>query len=224
MKIDFVLTACNTSDHYLSLYPHIFKVWKEKFNLECYLILIATQIPEFLKEYSDKIILFEPIPNVNSIFIAQVIRILYPCIYENKNILITDVDIFPISHDYFIGSVDKLPDNVFITYRDFYLKKNMFSICYNLANSKTWREIFQIKNVNDIVTTIKEWYDPKYNGTKNCIGWFTDQKKLYEYVTQWNHKTKQLVILNDKNLKFKRLDKRRKIYIITNSTKVVDDI
>ena len=77
MKIDLVLTACNINDHYLSLYPYIVRVWKEKFGLDCHLILIANQIPNNLKVYAKNITLFDPIPGINPVFVAQVIRILY---------------------------------------------------------------------------------------------------------------------------------------------------
>lgn len=225
MKIDFVLTACNISDHYLKLYPLIVKVWKEKFNLDCILILIGDIIPDYLKNIGANIILFKPLPNVNSIFIAQVIRILYPCLYEDKYILITDVDIFPISNNYFIKSIENISNDSFISYREKYIKQNMLSICYNVANSNVWRKIFSINNIDDISNTINKWYNNQYTGTKNCIGWFTDQQKLYEYVMKWKENNKdKFVLLIDKDIKFSRLDKRERNYILANLNKVKNDL
>lgn len=219
MKIDLVLTACNMSDHYLKLYPNIVKVWKQRFNLDCHLILIADTIPDFLKNYPN-IILFKPIEGVNNVFTAQVIRILYPALYQNKNIMITDADIVPISTDYFINSIEKYPNDTFISFRDKYLKQNMLAICYNVANSNTWKNIFNINSEEDITKVIKSWYHNDYNAHKNCIGWYTDQQKLYEYAT----KSDKLIILKDKDIKFKRLDKRQRQYILTNLKEVKDDL
>lgn len=225
MKIDFVLTACNLTQHYLCLYPYVVKVWKEKFNLDCKLILISPQIPPFLSKYKENIILFKPIENVHDIFVAQVIRILYPCLFPNKNILITDVDIFPISKEYFIDSISNIKDDCFVTYRNAYLTQKMFAICYNVANSETWKEIFKITNIEDLITTIKMWYNHKYDGRKNCDGWFTDQQRLYEYVMNWkvNNPTR-LVILKDNLLKFNRLDKRQRKYIIQTFSEAKNNI
>ena len=58
MKIDIVLTACNNVYKYISYYPIVYKVWKKRFNLDLYLILISDKIPHFLQEYKDTIILF----------------------------------------------------------------------------------------------------------------------------------------------------------------------
>ena len=220
MKIDLVLTACNRNDHYLHLYPLVVKVWKERFNLDCHLILISDTIPEFLEKYTGLITLFPPFDEIHSASIAQVIRILYPCLYENINILITDVDIFPISKKYFIESVSNYPDDVFITYRDAYLKQAMFSTCYNLANSNTWREIFNVHNIEDIKNLLRTWYNPLYDGRKNCEGWFTEQLKLYQYLMPFD----KLVILKDKDMNYNRLDKRHKHYIVNNMEKVKEDL
>jgi hypothetical protein len=226
MNIDFVLTACNMTHHYLHLYPLVFKTWRKVCNLDCYLILINNEIPDFLKEYEEYIILFPPLEEVHDIFTAQVIRILYPCIFENRNILITDIDIFPVSRDYFLEPLKKYSPDHFITYRDKYIPQNMYAVCYNVANSNIWREIFGITYLGGVIKVLVKWYKsfPEYNGTKNCQGWFTDQEMLFKYVNHWNKKTNKLVILNDSELNFSRLDKRDKQAIVGNFNKVLEDI
>lgn len=226
MNIDFVLTACNMTHHYLHLYPLVFKTWRKVCNLDCYLILINNEIPDFLKEYEEYIILFPPLEEVHDIFTAQVIRILYPCIFENRNILITDIDIFPVSRDYFLEPLKKYSPDHFITYRDKYIPQNMYAVCYNVANSNVWRDIFGIKYLGGVIKVLVKWYKsfPEYNGTKNCQGWFTDQEMLFKYVNHWNKKTNKLVILNDSELNFSRLDKRDKQAIVGNFNKVLEDI
>ena len=218
MKIDIVLTACNNNDRYLDLYPYVYKIWKKKFNLDCYLILISDKIDDKLIDYKDYIILFKPIENIDSAFISQTIRILYPSLFDNKNILITDMDIFPISYSYFIDSIKNYSNDSFITYTDRYIKDKQLAICYNLANSKTWKNIFNINNIDDINNILKEWYNKDYTGMKNCPGWKTDQYKLFEYVQKWNNVNNKLVILNDKILNFNRLRKKRvaRTYITEN--------
>ncbi|MEM3062866.1 MAG: hypothetical protein QW303_04910 [Nitrososphaerota archaeon] len=225
MKIDLVLTASNINDHYIHLYPLVHRVWKEKFNLDCYLILVADKIPDFLETYGNHIILFKPIAGLNTIFIAQVVRILYPALYENKNILITDVDIFPISYEYFIDPILSVPENNFVSYRNKFLNRKMVSICYNLANSNTWKEIFQIKKMDDVITLLKMWYDDGYTGEKNCKGWFTDQIKLFEYLDRWRRSNiGRWTIFDDRELNFCRLDKRQRSYIIHNYSRVKEDL
>ena len=223
MKIDFVLTAVNNSSYYYNLYPIIYKVWKERFNLILKCIFVGEKIPEILEEYKEHIILYKPIDNINPIYIAQVIRILYPALFENKNILITDIDIIPISKNYFFNSIRDISNNHFITYTNRYKKQEMYAICYNLANSDTWKKIFNINNINDLTQFLIKNYNSEYNGTKNCPGWYSDQKLLYSHI----HSFDKLVVLNDKQLNYKRLDGKGTVKsknILQNLDNVLENI
>ena len=226
MKIDFVLTASNLINKYISNYPIIYKIWKRRFSLDCYLILISDEIPNELLEYKDYIILFPEFDNLNSAYISQVIRILYPALFENKNVLITDVDILPISRSYFIDSIKDYDNNKFITFTNRYDKRKQYAICYNIANSSVWKEIFNINSIDDIKNKLIEWYNIKYIGKKNTDGWFTDQNKLYHTLENWENKKSKLIILKDTDLDFKRIDKRSKNvkYLKDNFETVKDDI
>lgn len=215
MKIDKVIVSSNICGHYLELYPLVYRIWKDKFNLDCYLILISDSIPENLNYLKEYIILFNPIENINSIFTAQFIRILYPALLEG-NILISDIDIFPISENYFINSIKDFQESKFITYTSRYKSQNMYAICYNVANSKIWKQISNIKSLDDIRERIKLTYNINYTGQKNCDGWFLDQQELYRYVNKWNKISNDLIILEDQKLNFKRLDKRVKKEIVKN--------
>jgi len=211
MKIDLVLTACDENEKYLSLAPYYFEFWEKKIGLSCVLILIAENIPSFLKKYEKQIILFS-MTEVHSAYIAQVIRILYPALFTNKNVLITDVDMFPISKEYFVSTIQSFDNKTFISFTDRYIKElNELAICYNVANSNTWSEIFSIKTIEDIKNKLLEWYNSDYNGHKNCLGWSVDQKKLFEYVFKWSENNKDLlVVLKDENTKLNRLDLNRR--------------
>jgi hypothetical protein len=224
MKIDLVLTSCDMNKKYIEYFPIIYNIWRNSFNLEICLILIADEIPEILKEYKNNIILFPPIENVHTAYISQTVRILYPALFKNKNILITDCDILPVSKKYFIDSILSYDNDKFISYRDAYIKQNMIAICYNVANSKVWSSIFDINSIDDIKNKLIEWYNPLYDGTKNCPGWFTDQEKLFNYIDKWDNKSIDLIMLNDKELSFNRLDKRDTQYILDNKELILEKI
>jgi hypothetical protein len=222
MKIDLVLTAGNLSPHYTPLFPYIHKVWKHRFNLPCYMILISNHIPEYLNEYKDYIILWKPNTDMSDIYVAQVIRILYPALFDNKNVLITDLDIIPVSKDYFTKTIENYDENKFISYTDRYIDRNMLAVCYNVANSKIWKSLFNINNANDIEKLLLKWYNKQYTGRKNCPGWFTDQQKLYQITKNF----KDLIIFKDKDINFKRSDNRQrnKIEILKNFNDYLNNI
>ena len=218
-----VLTAGNMNHHYLQLYPLIYEVWKKRFNLDCYLILISDEIPDYLEKLKDYIILEKPVEDINDIYTAQVIRILYPALFPEKTILITDLDIIPVNKNYFIKPLEFLQNNTFVTWTDRYKKQEMYAICYNAGRGTTFQSMFNVKTKEDIIGKLKEWYNKDYTGKKNCPGWYTDQQQLYINFEKY---TGYKVAFRDKNIGYKRLNNRArdKEYIIKNFDKIMENL
>ena len=223
MKIDVCIISTDLHESYLGTYEFVKKAWNDIIGIPTILILVADKIPDELIKYKDDIILFPPIEGIHSAFIAQCIRILYPCLLNNKNVLISDADIIPLNKKYFIDSIENFSDNNFISYTKRYHESNQQAICYNCANSKTWQEIFKIYNKDDIMSRLFEWYNFEYDGKKNCAGWYSDQEKLFQYLKKWEHNNRH-ILLDDNTLNFNRLDKKDKLYIVTNVQLILDDI
>lgn len=217
MKIDLVLIASDINPLYTAMWPLIKEAWNDVCGIEAKLILIGDHIPNDLELYKDSIIMFKPIENMHTAYQAQVIRLLYPALIPNKNILISDMDIIPARREYFVDHVIKIPDGKFVSYRDAYMKKqHMIAICYNLAHTNLWKNLFGIETVEDVRNKLQEWYNPLYDGKKNCEGWFTDQKQLYHHIMNWSERLDRHVILFDEDTEFCRLDKRDKNFILHN--------
>lgn len=211
MKLDCVLTAVNENTLYLDFVPIFVKTWNKLYlNVDVKIILIAKNIPEHLLPFKKNIIIFEPIENVLTSFTSQIIRLLYPCILNYTNgILITDMDMLPMNRNYYTENIIKFDNNKFIYYRGNVCSEyKQLAMCYNVATPQIWKDIFQINSLDDIVIFIK-------NKSNNNIieeghgntGWSIDQITLLNKVIDWNKKTNNFVRLNEKQTRFKRLDR-----------------
>ncbi len=209
MKLDFCLLACDLNPTYYNFYPLVRKYWRTIVGIPTKLILIGVNIPENLKEYRDEIILFEPIENIHTAFQAQVIRVLYPAMFEsNKTIIISDMDIIPLNQNYFCETIKSVSDNNLIIYRNVIEDQLQYPMCYICAQSSTWKEIFKINNEDDIRDIIRSWYTNDYviSGPYS-IGWAQDQLQTYKYVNKFHSETKRVIRFTDEVTKFKRLDR-----------------
>lgn len=211
MKITKCLVACDLNPTYLEFYPLVRKYWKNIVGIDTILILIANEIPYDLKEFSNEIILFKPVENIHTAFQAQCIRILYPSIIgSNENIIISDMDLIPLNKKYYIENVKEFDDDKFIVYRDVISEYKQYPICFCLANTKIWRDIFNVKSENDVSDKLKLWYNIYDNyqiSSAYSMSWACDQLQLFEFVNRWNTKTNNLIKLKDEQTNFKRLDR-----------------
>ena len=208
MKIDCILTSCNSNKNYLDFIPIFIKAWKYILpGSSVKIILILEEIPKKFIQYKKNIILFKPIAGISSAFISQNIRTLYPAILPFKNgVLISDIDMIPLSQNYYTQTIKNLQNNSFVSYRNCLEASKEIAICYNIATPKIWSEIFHIKNEKDIKDRLeslckKVQYDDKIGSPS----WSTDQVYLYKHIANWKKQGNRYISFSDNETQFNRL-------------------
>jgi len=226
MKIDICLTATNTKSIYINQIPNFIKVWS-LMDIEPRIILVNHEIPEKFKQYETFIILFDPakykLENLQTAYIAQNIRNLYPALFSpDKTVMISDIDIVPISRPFFVDNIKSMESSAFVNYRRY---NGQLNICYNVALSSTWSRIFGIKTIEDVIKQLEDNYNKNYDSNKNCPGWFSDQEILTSKITEYEKLNLGQVIYFDKlGFKVHRLDKRDRKEIMTKKQDIIKNI
>lgn len=202
MKIGTVLTASDLNPLYSEFIPIFIKAWKILFpEVDVIVVLVANEIPDNLKEYSEHIRLSPPIEGIHTAFHAQCIRLLYPRHIEKEGgVLISDMDMLPMNRYYYENPIADKSDDMFIAYRDVCLPYEI-PMCYSIASPSVWKSMFGDKSDEE---TLKEWYTPIYDGKHGGKGWNTDQLILIQKFKEW---TGPKIILNDRITKYNRLDR-----------------
>jgi len=202
MKIDTVILSSNDNPNYIQFWPIVSEAWS-LMGVEPILIYTGEQK---LNLKGNVINFFSK--NIDSSFVAQNIRILYPSLLDGNTCLVSDIDNLPLSKKYFVDSVLSFNDDSFIIYRPDACPPNMISMMWNAARSSTWKEIFNIDSEKNLEKNLKKWYTKKYaiEGT----AWYTDQIKLRKYVNKFSKKNKSRIVeLDDTELGFFRFNRNR---------------
>ena len=202
MKLTNVLVATDMKPLYYKFIPIFIKAWNKLFpNIKVTILVVAQKLIDELLPYKDNIVLFPPIENMDTGFIAQNIRLLYPALMDAEGgILITDMDIIPMNTHYYTQQIVKYDNSKFISYRPLnVVGRGEIAICYNIAIKDVWRDIFNINTTKDITNTLQNIYKQNnYAGIHGGAGWNLDQLYLYEKIQEWNKRTNNHIIMNDK--------------------------
>lgn len=209
MKIGHVVVAVNENKAYTDFIRIFIRAYQKLYkNIKIHIIYIAAEIPKDLQDVAEHLVLFKALPGVHTAYQAQVIRILYPCLIPSKDegVLITDMDMIPLSSTFFEKAIKSIAPNKFVCYRDILRREKQLPICYNVATQSVWKEIFHIDSLSDLKTTLIKWYSNiQYSGQKGNPGWTTDQCKLYSCVMEWNKTTNRFIGLNDNKTGYRRM-------------------
>ena len=209
MLLGCVLSACNLNDLYLDFVPLFIKCWNQLLpNVMVRIILVANEIPDSLKNYTDNIILFEEINGINSAFISQYIRMLYPALINCKGgVIISDIDMLPMNAKYYTENIRDITDDKFVYYRDVLIKKEyQIAMCLQRCNtSGVGMKFLSINNLEDITIQLQNvWNNTSVQWNSWRIGCGVKINKTYIiFIRKWNRRTKKLVTLKDASTGFK---------------------
>lgn len=138
--INYCIISSYKNDPNLKYWIIIKKYWQKILKCECKLLYISD---EFDININDDIILFKVEKTDNYKIISELVINLYPCLIDNKFILISSLNFIPLNSKCFY-KINSLCMNIF---------KNNNILKY--AHTDVWREIFKIKNENHIYMFIK---------------------------------------------------------------------
>ena len=207
MQIDRVILATNDNPNYIEFWPIVAKVWKNVFGIQPTLALIGDENVKVDESLGD-VIRFEPIPGIPTKTQAQTIRLLLPCLFEYEVSIISDIDVIPLNTSYIIDQIKNISDNKFVVYNnmEYVSPKNQITVypmCYNTAKGSTFKEIFNIKNLEDIKKTIQYWYDLANKLASTCnpkirpiLIHTIDERMLVGYLSSWPSNSTRCVMLN----------------------------
>lgn len=179
MKLTTVLASVNNNRDYYLFIPKQIIFWG-KFNIKFIAIFIGDKIPEEIAHCSNNIILWNNNLDINTAFVAQNLRIYYPALLDmscDELVMITDMDMLPMSSKYYCSGLENFNIDDFIYYR--HIDGNQIYMCYNAAHPSVWKKVFNINNEEDIKIKIYETYNKSYNGVPGSKEWFIDQELMY---------------------------------------------
>ena len=189
MKIDYVIVSSTTNEYYLDFWPIVSKTWKEKFNIIPVLGIICDEDSDFEESEYGIIKKFKSINGIDTALQSQIIRLFLPKLL-NGYCLISDIDMIPLSVEYFDNCASHLTEDNIVIYSSDNpecLKNNEYPMCYVSSHSKSFEKIF---NLN------LDWESFVQLMNSKNQGWSTDQKFLFEKVTEFKNKTNNGVVVN----------------------------
>jgi hypothetical protein len=175
LVINRAIVSTDDNPLYYEFWPLVAKGW-QNINIEPTVVIIGDIDLNYVHGTIIKMPVIEGIP---SGFIAQVVRFIIPCLYPDQVSITADIDMVPLSRNYFSKNITQYDDDKIIVFSADAYKELRYPMCYIAAKGKYFQEIIGLKNTDGetITAFIKELFALNQN-------WDTDElffaKKLHE--------------------------------------------
>ncbi|MGB8467956.1 MAG: hypothetical protein WCE21_03040 [Candidatus Babeliales bacterium] len=204
-----VIIASDLNRNYIEFWPAVAHWWQDIVGIKKVTFAVVGGVPPQcdVSDENIEVIYVEPIKGVSTALHAQTIRMLLPILYPNEVCILGDIDMIPLSSDFFVKYGAQVPDDHLLIYHEYpeslgseYYYRYPF--CYTAARGSTYGEIFGISDVAQIPVLIKQWSE---------LGWGfpTDERVLYAAVQKWRAKTNRVSFLDIPDFYDHRLSKKQ---------------
>jgi len=192
MIIDRVIVSSDEDRLFLDFWPLIAASW-QKFGYQPTLALVSNNRTQLqLNSNFGDVHVFNRADDISDGFLAKTLRIYLPTLYPDDMCLISDIDMLPLSREYFSESIVSFKNNQCILYSaDAYpIKQNNFGrfpMCYIAAKGSVFSEILGDLNFSEFLTLMKDWY--KIDPT-------SDEVHYSKLITSWEKYKSHVVKLS----------------------------
>jgi len=217
VKLIEVLSASDLNVKYLDCVKPYISAWlsvpvRNNIKFIPKVLIIAESIPESLLNFSEFLILVDPL-DMPSAFVSQTARVIEARNSTADYVLTSDIDMLPlnVSFESVLVNSQGFDLNTFFILRDV-LEPGQFPICYNLAKPEVWRLLISPYGMNlptsKILRQILDEFggNSAYSGLHGGKGWTIDQQTLWKLV-QGNLAAIRFEKFLDTRTRHRRLDR-----------------
>lgn len=145
MKISYAIHSSDSSSLYLDFWPIVSEIWKQKFNVTPILIYIDNDLDKIIDETYGKVIRLKPIENQPIHLQNQIVRFWFPIKYQNEVSIISDIDMLPISNEYFTKQIENLDSKNYIHINPCVETYGRLPACYHIAKGEIFKKVLEIE-------------------------------------------------------------------------------
>jgi hypothetical protein len=143
MKIDSVILSCNENPLYLDFWNPVSRIWKERFGIEPVLLFFGNTVSHDLSEEYGRIIPFKTSKDFPEYLQTLWIRYWYPSQEPEKTWMISDIDMIPISKNYFVNQISEVDPCAYV---HLYANAKPIPSCYHVAMGSLFQRFLNLPN------------------------------------------------------------------------------
>ena len=152
MYLKYAIVSSNSNSEYLDFWPSVSKAWK-KMDIEPLLLYIDPNPPSQNVIEQGDVIYLESIPEWSIVQQSQSIRF-WAAKLINEPFIISDMDMLPISKDYYMDGANQIGDKGIVSYSSdiinyrWYKTNPQYPMCYLAGDPESFKNLLDLNENN----------------------------------------------------------------------------
>jgi len=153
MKLEYAVVSSNSNSEYLDFWPYVAKAWRDLIGLEPVLLYIDKNEPPSHLHYHGRVYFLESIDDWGIAQQAQSIRF-WAARLLDAPFIISDMDMLPISKDYYIKNAGSIGEKGLISYSSdvikyrWYRTNPQYPMCYLAGDTESFINLLDLKDID----------------------------------------------------------------------------
>ena len=190
MNIKYSIVSSDSNPMYLDFWPIVRDLWINLIKIKPILVLISDKT--LVTDYGDYIIHeIEELKNHSSAFQSQVVRMFITKYYDDDICLTSDIDMLPLSHQYFNTIVSEEKDDSMVILSSDAYQNIRYPLCYNVAKGKTFNQILNLncsfQEYCDRLSLYNQGWDTDELYFGKCVHEFQEKNRIILKNRGWNY-------------------------------------
>jgi len=147
VRIKYSIHASDSNSMYLDFWPIVSEIWVKKFNITPILIYIDNGEDSLLETKCEYGVIYKvkAIKDFPIHLQTQIIRFWYTSLFPDDVSIISDIDMLPMSIDYFINSIKPYDENSYIHLNSCVESYGRLPACYHVAKGSQFKKVLEIE-------------------------------------------------------------------------------
>jgi len=144
MKIAKVIMSSDSNPLYLSFWPVVSQLWKEKFRMEPILFYIDADHDVDISDEFGIIYKMKPVDGIPVYLRCLWVRYWSFVLFPHDTCMISDIDMIPISKYYFIKQLYNISNDMYVHLNPCIDTYGILPSCYHISKGEIFKDILQL--------------------------------------------------------------------------------
>lgn len=187
MNIDYAIVSTDGNQLYDGFWDLVKGCWNKIIGVKPILVTIGDE-DSFEETKEHVLVSYKKVDGINTGLQSQIARLYVSSLFGEKTCLISDLDMIPLSKTYFVDNAKGVSNDSLLIYTSDaygYQDQKRYPMCYNLATSKTFKEIMNIDST---------FQDFAIKLNTLGLGWDTDEIFFGSCVFEWEQSNREKIV------------------------------